>query len=57
VIGMMSFSDWSFAAEDTENLLKTVWELLYLAISALSWIWVFFAKWAGEFLTNEWVYW
>ncbi len=57
MIGMMSFSDWSFAAEDTENLLKTVWELLYLAISALSWIWVFFAKWAGEFLTNEWVYW
>lgn len=54
---LFSFSDWSFAAEDSEELLKTVWELLYLLVSVLSWIWVFFAKWAGEFLTNKWVYW
>jgi len=56
VVGIMSFCDWSFAAEDSEDLLKVVWELLYLVVSALSWIWVFFAKWAWELLTNEWVY-
>ena len=56
IVWVMSFSDWSFAAEDTEQLLETVWQLLYLLVSALSWIWVFFAGWAGEFLTNEWVY-
>ena len=56
IVWVMSFSEWSFAAEDTEQLLETVWQLLYLLVSALSWIWVFFARWAGEFLTNEWVY-
>ena len=56
MIGMMSFSDWSFAAEDTENVLETVWKMLYLIVNILSWVWVFFAKWAGEFLTNKWVY-
>lgn len=56
VVTLFSFSDWSFADGDTEDLLETVWDLLYMAIGILSWVWVFFAKWAWEFLTNKWIY-
>ena len=55
IVSFFSFSDWSFA-EDSQTL-KIIWEMLTLLVSMLSWIWVFFAKWAWEFLTNEWVYW
>lgn len=54
---LISFSDCSFAANDTNSeLLNKGSMLLELAISMLSWLWVFFANWAWEFLTNKWVY-
>lgn len=54
VIWMISFSDWSFAAEEWE--LKILWFWLNYIVSILAWIWIFFANLAGTFLTNSWVY-
>lgn len=51
------FSDWSFAEDVSSEPLKSFSEVLNFAVSILSWIWVWFAKWAWEFLTNRWVYW
>ena len=56
IITMVSFSDWTFAEDVTKMSLKNVSDLLNILISILSWIWVRFAKWAWEFLTNKWVY-
>ena len=50
------FSDWSFA-DDGSSWLESFTEVLNFAISILSWVWIWFAKWAWEFLTNKWVYW
>lgn len=56
IITVISFSDWTFAADgETESLKEVAW-LLNAIVSILSWIWVWFAKWAWEFLTNKWVY-
>ena len=55
IIWLMWFSDWSFAADGDD--FKILWRGLNYLVSALSWIWVFFAKLAWTFLTNEWVYW
>ncbi len=55
IITVISFSDWTFAVEwDTDW--HEISQLLNAIVSILSWIWVWFAKWAGEFLTNRWVY-
>lgn len=51
-----SFSDWSLAAEDTASLLDITAKWLHLIVSLLSWIWILFAQWAWEFMTNKWVY-
>ena len=54
IIWLMWFSDWSFAADgDGINIL---WFSLNYVVSILGRIWVFFAKLAGTFLTNKWVY-
>lgn len=58
VVMIMSFSDWGFAAEwEKLKLLNEMSKLLHIIVSILSWIWVFFAQGAWEFLTNKWVYW
>ena len=58
IILVMSFSDCSFAAlESDTSALSTISKYLNLIVSFLSWIWIWFAKWAWEFLTNKWVYW
>ena len=57
VAWVMSFSDWSFAADNNMDVLKEVAEMLDLMVSIMAWIWVFLAKWAWELLTNNWVYW
>lgn len=54
VIWLMWFSDFSFAAES--NNFEVFWLTLNYIVSALAWIWIFFAKVAWEFLTNKWVY-
>lgn len=51
---MMCFSDWSFAAE-WDPIWSVAWVWTFMT-SILSWIWVFFAKIAWEFLSNKWVY-
>ena len=51
---VMSFSDWSFAAE-WDNFVVLGYSLNYI-VAVLSWIWILFAKLAGTFLTNNWVY-
>ena len=56
IVGLMWFSDWSFAADSEWDGLKILWMGLNLIVSILGWIWVFFAKLAGTFLTNKWVY-
>ena len=56
IIWLMWFSDWSFAAETEAEGLKILWMGLNYLVSVLGWIWVFFAKLAGTFLTNKWVY-
>ena len=51
---VMCFSDWSFAAEwDNFNIMGIA---LNSIVAILSWIWIFFAKLAGTFLTNKWIY-
>lgn len=50
----MWFSDWSFAAEESSNLLS-IGNIINFAVSILSWIWILFATIAGKLLTNEWV--
>ena len=51
---VMCFSDWSFAAEwDNFNIMGFT---LNSIVAILSWIWIFFAKLAGTFLTNKWIY-
>lgn len=57
IVWIMSFSDWSFAADNNMKLLEEVAEMLNLMVSIMAWIWVFLAKWAWELLTNNWVYW
>ena len=57
VVVLISFSDWSFAADNNMDALKKVAEMLDLMVSIMSWIWVFLAKWAWELLTNNRVYW
>ena len=57
IIWIMGFSDWSFAADSSEEDLNVLWIWLNMIISAAAWIWVFFAKLAWTFLTNRWVYW
>ena len=55
---VMCFSDWSFAAVVEwwwENLDVLGFSLNYV-VCVLGWLWVFFAKLAGTFLTNNWVY-
>ena len=54
---VMSFSDWSFAADAWEPKMWTVAWLFNFAVSILSWIWALFAKLAWEFFTNKRVYW
>lgn len=56
IVWLMWFSDLSFAAESESEGLKILWMGLNLFVSVLWWIWVFFAKLAGTFLTNKWVY-
>ncbi len=51
---VMCFSDWSFAAE--WNNFDVMWFSLNYIVAVLSWIWILFAKLAGTFLTNNWVY-
>ena len=51
----MCFSDWSFAA-DNVNKLEILSVSLNTILGYLAWIWVWFAKLAGTFLTNKWVY-
>ena len=51
------FSDRSFADDGSSETLKMFSEVLSFAVNILSWIWVWFARWAWEFLTNRWVYW
>ena len=57
IIWMMSFSDLTFAAAEGTEALEEVSKWIYLIVNMLSWIWVFFAQWASEFLTNKWIYW
>jgi len=52
---IVSFSDWSFAAEEP-NGLKNIAYILNFLVQTLSRIWVIFAKIAWEFLTNKRVY-
>ena len=53
----MCFSDWSFAVNaNGEEMWSMSW-IIHFIVSVLSRIWVLFAKLAGEFLTNSWVYW
>ncbi len=53
----MCFSDWSFAASTaSDEALKIMWYELDVIISVLSWVWIWFAKLAGMFLSNEWIY-
>lgn len=56
IIGLMWFSDRTFAAESESDGLKILWMGLNLFVSTLGRIWVFFAKLAGTFLTNKRVY-
>ena len=56
VVILFSFSDWSLAAEWTASLLNETAKWLHLIVSILSWIWILFAQWAWEFMTNKWVY-
>ncbi len=56
IIVMISFSDWTFAADGDTESMKTVAGLLDIIVGIFSWIWVWFAKWAWEFLTNKRVY-
>ncbi len=51
---VICFSDWSFAAEWDEFKILN-WGL-DIIVCALSWLWILFAKLAGIFLTNNWVY-
>ena len=51
---VICFSDWSFAAEWDEFKILN-WGL-DIIVCALSWLWILFAKLAGIFLTNKWVY-
>lgn len=52
-----SFADWTQINSGSYKNLETFADVLNFAVSILSWIWVWFAKWAWEFLTNKWVYW
>lgn len=52
---MMSFSDFSLA-DDVDQILFEVDDILRFLTSLLSWFWVILAKLAWEFLTNKWVY-
>ncbi len=55
---VICFSDWSFAQAATgwwEKLDVMGFSLNYI-VSVLGRLWVFFAKLAGTFLTNNWVY-
>lgn len=54
IVWVMWFSDWSFA-EDNKGIMVLGFNLDYI-VSSLAWLWVIFAKWAWEFLTNKWVY-
>lgn len=56
VVLVLSFSDWTFAVEDV-TLLEKVAKWLNFFVSILSWVWIWFARWAWEFLTNKWVFW
>ena len=58
IIWLMCFSDWGFAAEWSNELtgLEILWFSLNFLVSILARMWVFFAKLAGIFLTNSWVY-
>jgi len=54
---VMCFSDWSFAASgDDARVFGSLARTLDVCVSILSWIWILFAKIAGELLTNSWVY-
>lgn len=57
IVWVMSFSDWWFAADSVDQDIFDISEVLNFLVSLLSWFWVIFAKLAGEFLTNRWVYW
>ena len=58
IIWIMSFSDWSFAADTTtEESFNILWFSLDSVVSASAWLWVFFARLAWTFLTNKWIYW
>lgn len=56
IITIVSFSDWSFAA-DSEQPLKGVAYWITYFTQIFSRIWVIFARIAWEFLTNKRVYW
>ena len=55
VVLMVSFSDWSFAADESSPLKDFAYIMNFLT-QVLSWIRVVFAKFAWEFLTNKRVY-
>ena len=54
IICMMWFSDWTFADEGGNFEILSI--SLNTILSFLAWLWVLFAKVAGTFLTNKWVY-
>ncbi len=54
IICMMWFSDWTLADEGDNFTILSI--SLNTILSFLAWLWVLFAKVAGTFLTNKWVY-
>ena len=54
IICMMWFSDWTLAEEGDNFKILSI--SLNTILSFLAWLWVLFAKVAGTFLTNKWVY-
>lgn len=57
IICLMGFSDRSFAAEGLEHTGTKIFGItLSYIVSVLSWLWIFFANIAWEFLTNKRVY-
>ena len=56
ITGVMCFSDWSFAADTSDDVFTIMWYTLNYIISFLAWGWILFAKVAGIFLTNNWIY-
>lgn len=53
---MISFSDLTFAADWTDDLFGGVAWFFNTFASILQWLWIPMARFAWEFLTNNWVY-